>query len=45
MFFDFDVFKQVLIAIFGNIGKDYKAAIELISLKQTILVVAYTAKF
>ena len=45
IFSDFDAFKQVLIAMFGNIEKDYRTAIELINLKQTILVVVYTAKF
>ena len=45
MFSDFDAFKQVLIAMFSNTGEDCRAAIELINLKQTVLVVAYTAKF
>ena len=45
MFSDFDTFKQVFITIFGDTGEDYRAAIELMNLKQTVLVVAYTAKF
>ena len=45
MFSDFNAFKQVLIAIFGNTGEDRRAVMELINLKQTASVVAYTAKF
>ena len=45
MFSDFDIFKQVLIAMFDNTGKDCRAAIELINLRQAVLVVAYTTKF
>ena len=45
IFSDFDAFKQVFIAMFGNTEEDCRAAIELINLKQTVLVVAYTAKF
>jgi hypothetical protein len=45
MFSDFDAFKQALVNMFGDVGEDRRAAAELMALKQTTTVVAYTAKF
>jgi hypothetical protein len=45
IFADFDTFKQAITSIFGNPGKERRAAGELIILQQTGSVVNYTAKF
>jgi hypothetical protein len=45
MFADFDTFKQSITSMFGNPGKERRAAGELMTLQQTGSVVNYTAKF
>jgi hypothetical protein len=45
IFADFDAFKQSITSMFGNPGKERRAAGELIMLQQTGSVVNYTAKF
>jgi hypothetical protein len=45
MFTDFDVFKQAIVNIFGDLAEDRRAAGELIFLQQTGSVIGYTAKF
>jgi hypothetical protein len=45
MFNDFGAFKQAIVSMFGNPGKERRAAGELLQLQQTGTVVNYTAKF
>jgi hypothetical protein len=45
IFADFDAFKQSITSMFGDPGKERRAAGELIILQQTGSVVNYTAKF
>ena len=45
IFDNYNAFKQAIVSIFSNPGEERKAGIELLALKQTILVTAYTAKF
>jgi hypothetical protein len=45
MFADFDTFKQVLVNMFRNLGKERRTVLQLIVLKQTRPVTGYIAKF